>query len=68
MLFRSIVLDPGAHIDLAALRAWCDDKLARYAIPRNLVILADLPRSQIGKVLRRVVRDSIIGPVAPTAG
>ena len=64
----AIVLDPGAHIDLAALRAWCDDKLARYAIPRNLVILADLPRSQIGKVLRRVVRDAIIGPVAPTAG
>jgi long-chain acyl-CoA synthetase len=56
----AIVLDgdvPG--VDLAAVRAWCETRLARYALPRRLVVLPDLPRSQVGKVLRRVVRDNL---------
>ncbi|SDC19966.1 long-chain acyl-CoA synthetase [Sanguibacter gelidistatuariae] len=47
-------------IDLEAVRAWCEKNIARYALPKQLVILPDLPRSQIGKVLRRVVRDQVI--------
>lgn len=59
----AIVLDDDAHgIDLAAVRAWCETRLARYAIPRRLVVLPDLPRSQLGKVLRRVVREVVMAP------
>lgn len=47
-------------IDLDAVRAWCEKNIARYALPKQLVILPDLPRSQIGKVLRRVVRDQVM--------
>ncbi|MCC2309142.1 AMP-binding protein [Cellulomonas chengniuliangii] len=58
----AVVLDPSAspNIDLAAVREWCGQRLARYAVPRELVIVADLPRSQIGKVLRRVVREQVL--------
>ncbi|MBO0921659.1 AMP-binding protein [Cellulomonas sp. zg-ZUI222] len=49
----------GAGIDLAAVREWCETRLARYALPRRLVVLKDLPRSQVGKVLRRVVREQV---------
>ncbi|RMI08918.1 AMP-binding protein [Cellulomonas triticagri] len=56
----AIVTELGAHVDMAALREWCDARLARYAVPRELVILTELPRSQIGKVLRRVVRDDLL--------
>ena len=57
----ALVLDPGARgIDLAAVRAWGERHLARYALPRRLVLLDELPRSQVGKVLRRVVRDSVL--------
>ena len=57
----AIVLAEGvSRIELAAVRAWSEDKLARYAHPRALVVVPDLPRSQIGKVLRRVVRQQII--------
>ena len=60
----AVVLDAGApesaSIDLAAVRAWCEQHLARYAIPRELVVLDDLPRSAIGKVQRRVVREGLI--------
>ncbi|MBI9115368.1 AMP-binding protein [Sanguibacter sp. YZGR15] len=58
----ALVMAADAHpVDLEAVRTWCEKHLARYALPRQLVIVKDLPRSQIGKVLRRVVRDRVIG-------
>jgi long-chain acyl-CoA synthetase len=51
----------GLPIDLAAVREWGEQKLARYALPKHLFVVPDLPRSQIGKVLRRVVRDNVLG-------
>ena len=57
----AIVLAEGVtKIELSAVRAWSEERLARYAHPRDLVILPELPRSQIGKVLRRVVREQIV--------
>jgi long-chain acyl-CoA synthetase len=57
----AVVLDDGAQgIDLAAVRAWCETRLARYAVPRRLVVLTELPYSQLGKVLRRVVREQVL--------
>lgn len=47
-------------MELSAVRAWSEDRLARYAHPRDLVVVPDLPRSQIGKVLRRVVREQVM--------
>ncbi len=61
----ALVLEIGQHVDLAAVRAWCEERVARYALPRELVILTELPRSQIGKVLRRVVRDDLMTSLAP---
>lgn len=57
----AIVMAEGAtRIELSAVRAWSEHALARYSHPRDLVVLTELPRSQIGKVLRRVVRQQII--------
>lgn len=66
-VLAALVLEPGSHIDLVALRQWCEDKLARYAIPKKIVVLSELPRSQVGKVLRRVVRENILNPMVPTS-
>ncbi|WNB84870.1 AMP-binding protein [Cellulomonas sp. ATA003] len=65
----AVVLAPGAGApDLAAVRAWCEQRLARYAVPRRVDVVAELPRSPIGKVLRRVVRERLLGqaPGDPT--
>lgn len=56
----ALVLREGHDVDLAAVREWCGRRLARYAVPRRVVVLPDLPRSQVGKVLRRVVRDQVL--------
>ncbi|MGO1318429.1 MAG: AMP-binding protein [Cellulomonadaceae bacterium] len=62
----AIVLATDAHpvpVDLDTVRAWCNERLARYAVPKQLEIVKELPRSQIGKVLRRVVREGVLaGP------
>lgn len=52
--------DPGTF-DAEALRAWSRGHLAAYKVPRRIVVVEDLPRSMIGKVLRRKVRDQILG-------
>lgn len=56
----ALVMRPGVQVDLAAVREWCRPRLARYAIPRRVVVLPELPRSQVGKVLRRVVREQVL--------
>jgi long-chain acyl-CoA synthetase len=57
----AVVLEPGARgVDLEAVRAFGEQHLARYALPRRLVVVDELPRSQVGKVLRRVVRESLL--------
>ena len=64
----AVVLEEGAHgIDLESVRHWCEARLARYALPRRLVVLPDLPRSQVGKVLRRVVRENLVAGAAVRA-
>jgi len=60
----AVVVADGHDVDLAAVREWCGQRLARYAVPRRLVVLPDLPRSQVGKVLRRVVRDQVLASPA----
>jgi long-chain acyl-CoA synthetase len=43
-------------VSLEAVREWCSESFAKYSLPRKVVILSELPRSQIGKVLRRSVQ------------
>ena len=56
----AIVASPGIKIDLEAVREHAAKRLSRYALPRALVVLETLPHSQIGKVIRRSVRDVIM--------
>ena len=51
---------PGA-ITLESVRAHAERALPHYALPRRLEIIDEMPRSTVGKVLRRVVRERIQG-------
>ena len=55
----AVVPVEGATIDPERLRAFAHERLTGYKVPRRVVIVDDLPRSQIGKILRRRVRDRI---------
>ncbi|TPW26920.1 AMP-binding protein [Pararhizobium mangrovi] len=44
------------NLDEATIRAWCRERLTNYKRPRSIVFANDLPRSALGKVLRRKLR------------
>lgn len=55
-----VVLDSGAGADPESVRSACRQHLAGYKVPRRVVVAEDLPYSQIGKILRREVRDRLL--------
>ncbi|WP_353810501.1 long-chain-fatty-acid--CoA ligase [Agromyces sp. SYSU T00194] len=55
----AVVLQPGATLDPEAIRTAVRDRLTPYKVPRRVVEVDDLPRSLIGKVIRRQVREQL---------
>ena len=53
-----IVLQPGAVLDAAALDAHCLQHIARFKRPKRYLFVEALPKSTVGKVLRRELRQS----------
>jgi len=47
----------GREIDLVALGAFVDDRLAGYKRPRSWELRDELPRTESGKLLKRLLRD-----------
>ena len=56
----AVVLEPGVSLDEAALRQHCYDKVTRYKVPRRIIAMDDLPRTMLGKTLRRAVKEEIL--------
>ena len=56
----AVVLREGAVLDPEALRDYCRQHLAAYKVPRKFFEVDELPRSLIGKVLRRQVREQLL--------
>jgi acyl-CoA synthetase (AMP-forming)/AMP-acid ligase II len=48
---------PGETIDLDELRAFTEPRLARYKQPRDYEVRDELPRTDSGKLLKRLLRD-----------
>ncbi|MBI5161238.1 MAG: AMP-binding protein [Micrococcales bacterium] len=54
-----VVPKPGASPDPDAIRAAMREQLAAYKVPKRVVFRDELPKSLIGKVLRKKVRESL---------
>jgi malonyl-CoA/methylmalonyl-CoA synthetase len=50
-----LVLGPGASLTLAELRDWARERLAVYKVPRQLLVVDELPRNAMGKVQKPAV-------------
>jgi len=53
-----VVLRSGQAVSESDLRAFCREKLAPYKVPSRIEFRSDLPKTMVGKVLRRALRDS----------
>jgi long-chain acyl-CoA synthetase len=52
-----VVLNQGATLTEAELKSWCRERLAQYKIPAKFEFVNELPKTQVGKVLRRALRE-----------
>jgi fatty-acyl-CoA synthase len=56
-----VVVRAGWHTDAEELLAHCRARLAGYKVPSKVVFVDELPRSSVGKVLRRELRNRQVG-------
>jgi len=54
---KIFVVKKSAALTEAALLQHCRENLTAYKIPREVVFMAELPKSNVGKILRRELRD-----------
>jgi len=55
---RAYVVPSRTPFDSAELLAWAGERLARYKLPREVVVVAELPRTASGKVQKHVLRET----------
>ncbi|WP_083313832.1 long-chain-fatty-acid--CoA ligase [Rothia sp. HMSC069C01] len=60
LVVAAVIPAEGHAVDEHALREHCYARVTRYKVPRKIVAVDDLPRSMLGKILRRKVREQLI--------
>lgn len=61
MVVAAVELNEGAQLDEHALREHCRGLLAAYKVPRKIRQVEELPRSMLGKILRKQVLEQLGG-------
>jgi len=51
-----VALREGASASAEDIIAYCRERLAAYKYPRQVVIVADMPKGPTGKILKRELR------------
>jgi long-chain acyl-CoA synthetase len=54
---KVFVVSRNPDLSVKDIREWCKDRLTGYKIPRLVVFRDELPKTNVGKVLRRQLRD-----------
>jgi len=54
-----VVLKPGAETTVDELIAHCETGLAEFKVPKQLVFRDSLPKTAVGKILHRVLREAV---------
>src|SRR5262249_42234176 len=62
---NAYVVSRSLNLTEDVVRAWCRERLAAYKVPRHVVFRENLPKTNVGKVLRRALRDEAMadGPL-----
>jgi len=56
-----VALKPGRSADPETIRAWANARLGKTQRLADLQILDSIPRSHIGKVMKRELRETYVG-------
>ncbi|MHA7304677.1 long-chain-fatty-acid--CoA ligase [Arthrobacter sp. TMN-49] len=60
MVVAAVQLQAGTELDEPALRAYCRERMTSYKVPVRIVQVADMPRSMLGKILRKQVKEQVL--------
>jgi long-chain acyl-CoA synthetase len=52
-----IIKKPGSNLTEEALFAWCKENITHYKVPKYLEFREDLPKTAVGKILRRHLQE-----------
>ena len=52
-----VVVKQGEKLNEQELIAWCQGRIGKFKIPKNVVFTESLPRTPTGKILKRVLRE-----------
>lgn len=55
-----VVAEHDVELDTDALRSHCRKNLAGYKVPHTIEVRSDLPKTNVGKILRRALRDEVV--------
>jgi malonyl-CoA/methylmalonyl-CoA synthetase len=53
-----VVVKPGATVTAASIATTLEQRLAKFKLPKQVFIVADLPRNTMGKVQKNLLRES----------
>ncbi len=56
---KLFVVSSNKDLTVDEIRTWCRDKLTGYKVPKMVEFAEELPKTNVGKILRRSLRDSI---------
>ena len=62
-----IILRAGATLSSVEIKSYCRERLAPYKVPTEYEFVPELPKSQVGKVLRRMLREQEIAKTREAA-
>ncbi len=55
-----VVPEPGSELSRRNIISFCREKLANYKVPKKIEFREDLPKTMVGKILRRALREEEI--------
>ncbi|MEM6624385.1 MAG: AMP-binding protein [Pseudomonadota bacterium] len=64
---KAFIVRADPALDVAAVRAYCKEHLTAYKVPKQVAFREDLPKSNVGKILRKDLREDAPSPPPATA-
>jgi long-chain acyl-CoA synthetase len=52
-----VKIKDGSTLTTDALKAWCKENMTHYKVPKEIEFRAEIPKSMVGKVMRRVLQE-----------
>ena len=60
---KAFIVKDDANLTVSDVLRYCHKNLTNYKVPKYVEFADDLPKSNVGKILRRVLRDGIAAPL-----